>query len=284
MAKPSPGGYRAAMRISTGAASLLLLLTLWSASAAAVPGELTANPRGAPPATTALAPGFHRVAGGGHVYVPRSATGHPAPVLVLLTGTGGRGDAMVRSFTEAADRDGIVLLAITPRRENWDSVENFFDTYERGSAAGRTVWPRPQFGDDAHRLDLALADLFTRVPVAPNRIGILGFSHGASYALTLGTANSRLFSAIMALSPGILVLPAAPAGGQRVYVAHGSRDSVQPFRRTRESFVPRLVALGFQVTFRPFDDGHVLPSAVVAEALRFFLTGSVAQPPVEAGR
>lgn len=257
---------------------------LWSAPAAAAPGELMADPRATPPASAVFGRGLHQVAGGGHVYIPDSALGRPAPVLVLLTGTGGRGEAMIRSFTNAADRHGIVLLAITPRRENWDSVENFFDAYEHGSAEGRTAWPRPRFGDDAHRLDLALSDLFARMSVAPERIGILGFSHGASYALTLGAANPRLFGAIMAMSPGILVLPVVPAGGQRVYVAHGSRDSVQPFRRTRDSFVPRLVALGFHVTFRPFDDGHILPTAVADEAIRFFLTGSVTGTPAQATR
>ena len=38
---------------------------------------------------------------------------------------------------------------------------------------------------------------------------------------------------------------------------------------------PRLLALGFRITFRPFEGGHVLPDAIAEEAVRFFATGRV---------
>lgn len=234
-------------------------------------GELRAVPSGA--AADPARAGELRLPNGAIAYVPATAlAARSAPLLVLLTGTNGSGRSMLTALRPEADRRGIVLLAPTARGENWDAVDSFFDAYEAGSAEGRTIWPTPRFGIDARRIDDALAAVFARVAVDPGRIGILGYSHGASYALSLGTANPRLFSTIIALSPGILVLPASAAGGQTIYVSHGNRDDVQPFTRTQNSFVPRLSALGFRVTFRPFNGGHVLPRETVAEGIDLFLS------------
>ena len=83
-----------------------------------------------------------------------------------------------------------------------------------------------------------------------------------------------LFRSILAFSPGILVLPPEAKGGQLVYVSHGTDDETQPYRRTHDSFLPRLAALGYRVTFRPFKGGHGLPPEAQDEAVRLFLTGS----------
>jgi phospholipase/carboxylesterase len=258
------------------AARLFLLFAGFALAAPAGPagaqrGGLTALPGAAPAPAQRPAPGLLRLADGALAYLPASADrDRPLPLLLLLPGTGGVAREMIDALRGAAERHGILLLAVRPRGENWDAVDTFFDAYEAGSEAGRSRWPVPRFGADARRIDAALADLFARLPVDPARIGVLGFSHGASYALALGAANPRLFSTIIALSPGILVLPEAPAGGQHVYVSHGTRDPIQPFRRTRFSFVPRLLALGFRVTFRPFEGGHALPDATVEESVRLF--------------
>ncbi|MGZ4788523.1 MAG: hypothetical protein ACXVZX_08375 [Terriglobales bacterium] len=41
----------------------------------------------------------------------------------------------------------------------------------------------------------------------PARIAIGGFSDGASYALTIGITNGRLFTHIVAFSPGFMQPP-----------------------------------------------------------------------------
>ncbi|HTU11181.1 MAG TPA: hypothetical protein VMG08_09820 [Allosphingosinicella sp.] len=266
--------------------ALLLLsfaaLVAGAGAAAASPGRLAAVPRAAPAPAARPAPGLSRLPSGAIAYLPaRADRARPLPLLVLLPGTNGTAAEMIRALRPAADRHGVLLLALRSRGENWDAVDAFFDAYEAGTAAGRALWPVPRFGADVGRIDAALADLFARVPVDPARIGLLGFSHGASYALSLGAANRRLFSTIVALSPGILVLPEGSGsgggggggGGQVVYLSHGLRDRILPYRRTREAFLPRLLALGFRVTFRPFDGDHVLPDAVAEEAVRLFVAG-----------
>lgn len=261
-------------RNKTAISRFLILLAAFALGAGPVdarPGVLTAAPEQRPAPAQPAAPGLLRLPDGALAYLPASADrARPLPMLLLLPGTGGVAREMIDAVRAAADRHGVLLLAVRPRGENWDAVDSFFDAYEARSEAGRSRWPVPRFGADARRVDAALAALFARVPVDPGRIGVLGFSHGASYALSLGAANPRLFSTIIALSPGILVLPEAPAAGQQVYLSHGTRDRVQPYRRTRSSFVPRLLALGFRVTFRPFEGGHALPDATVAESVRLF--------------
>ncbi len=235
----------------------------------AAPAQLAARPR---PVADAPAPGTRSLPGGGIAYVPATiAQGQPTPLLLLLPGTGGTARQMIDAVRAEADRHGIVLLALAAGGENWDAVDHFFDAYEAGSAEGRTRWPTPRFGRDVRRIDTALATLFALVAVDPDRIGVLGYSHGASYALGLGAANPRLFSTIIALSPGILLLPPQPAGGQIVYIAHGTRDEVQPYARSRDVFAPRLAELGFRVTFQPFDGGHILPLGIVAAGVARFL-------------
>lgn len=217
--------------------------------------------------------GTLRVANGtAYVPAPIAAARRPAPLLVLFHGTSGSGRAMLNHLRPFADHYGMVLLATSSvTDENWDAVDSFFDQYERGGAAGRTVWPVPSFGRDERDLDAALAALFARLAIDPSRIGALGYSHGASYALSIGSANPRLFSAILAFSPGILALEPGDGGGRLVYVAHGERDRTLPFARTRDSFVPRLRALGYRVTFRPFGGGHETRPAELEEAIRLFL-------------
>jgi predicted esterase len=209
--------------------------------------------------------------GGARAYIPPGAGRNgPAPMLLLLHGTGGSGAAMIDLFRGHAAREGIILLALTARGENWDSVDLFFDDYEAGRRSPAGQWAKPEFGQDLDRIDAALAALFARVAVDPGRVGVAGFSHGASYALMLGTANPQLFGTIVALSPGILVI-GDPPGGQNVYVSHGKGDTAQPYWRTEKVFVPRLGQLGYRVTFQPFAGGHGIPREVQARAVRFFL-------------
>lgn len=226
--------------------------------------------------TVAERAGLITLAPGVHLYQPATPPrcGEGRPLLLLLHGTGGSGRAMIDAVRNAADRHGVALLALDAVGENWDAVDSFFDDYERGSAAGRTIWPRPQFGADAPRVRAALDRVLADPAIDRRRIGLLGFSHGASYALSVGAANPGRFGTILAFSPGILVLPEDITPGQRVFVAHGRRDAVQPFQRTSGQFVARLNALAFAVTFRPFSGGHELPPVVLHEGIRFFVEGA----------
>ena len=95
-----------------------------------------------------------------------------------------------------------------------------------------------------------------------------GFSDGASYALSLGLANGDVFDSVVAFSPGFAA-PLLRHGSPRIFVSHGTSDSVLPIRACSRTLVPRLEGEGYAVTYQEFDGGHVVPTAAVDEAVRW---------------
>ena len=91
------------------------------------------------------------------------------------------------------------------------------------------------------------------------RVGIGGFSDGASYALSLGLANGDLFSRIFAFSPGF-IREATPVGKPVIDVFHGTRDRILPIDATSRRIVPRLRRQGYDVTYVEFDGPHTVLS------------------------
>ncbi|WP_207455541.1 alpha/beta hydrolase [Herbiconiux sp. SYSU D00978] len=211
-------------------------------------GRLTARP--AVPTRPPLEPGLHSIRGrsGDHLLlVPAESPDIPVPLVVFLHGSGGE-PARSLAFLEAeAARLGFVLLVPKSSSYTWDVIVG-------------------GFGPDVAALDDVLAEVFDRFPVDPERVLLSGFSDGASYALTLGLRNGDLFRRILAFSPGFVV-PGPREGRPPVFVSHGTSDPILPIDRCSREIVPRLRAEGYDVDYREFDDGHVVPPTVVAAAL-----------------
>ena len=246
-----------------------------------VSGRLLATPLANVQPDLSLIGGIAKIGPAGHIYIGEGAGQGPRPLLVLLNGTGGSGRDLVEPLIPLADSTGIVLLGIDPRHENFDAVDRFFDDLDARRARARVAWPEPRFGKDRERIDETLAEVFRRVPIEPRHIGMLGYSHGGSYALMLGTANPQLFTSIAAISPGILVIPARQAGGQAIFLAHGRTDRVQPFHRTACVMAPRLRSFGNSVLFYGHDGGHALESESLRRSIVHFLDPDDASLAVE---
>ena len=205
----------------------------------AVPARST----GSTAPTTACAPGVHRLTlGGGRTatmrVTPGDASERRALLLVLHDSRGTPADAL-RDFRGGWSTRGLILLAPDARGSSW--------SFERGR------------GDDLRAVDQALTQAFARCPVDESRVGIAGFSDGATAALSLGITNGRLFRAIVALSPG-RIDPQRRVGKPRIYVADGMRDVVSQLRSE-----------GYEVTFRGIASGHGIPSSVSRAAVSWFL-------------
>ena len=140
-----------------------------------------------------------------------------------------------------------MVLAPASRGDTWDAVLG-------------------DFGPDAALIDRALAEVFRTVPVDPARVGVAGFSDGASYALGLGLANGDLFGQVVAFSPGLL-LHVPRTGRPAVLVTHGDDDAVLPVAETSRRIVPELRDDGYDVTFRKFAGGHEVPPPLAREAV-----------------
>ena len=75
------------------------------------------------------------------------------------------------------DRDGFVLLIPTTKGPTWDMIQDL------QSRLGVEMKVTPRYGKDLKALDEALADVFSKVAIDPARVGVMGFSNGATYGL-----------------------------------------------------------------------------------------------------
>jgi predicted esterase len=127
------------------------------------------------------------------------------------------------------------------------------------------ILKRGRYGPDVAAIDGALESTFSRYAVDPARVAVGGYSDGASYALSLGIANGDLFTYVLGFSPGFMA-PTAQVGSPRIFVSHGIRDDWLPIERCSRRIVPQLEHAGYDVTYREFEGGHVVPPEIGREA------------------
>jgi phospholipase/carboxylesterase len=211
--------------------------------------------------TIAIEPGEHPLGLGGAralgipvgrdgtLVVPKSRSGAPVPLLVLLHGGGGRADDF-RYMFPMADEFGVVLLALDARDNTWDGIDS-------------------PYGPDVVFIDAALTHTFQRVAIDPRKVALGGLSDGAEYALSLGASNGDLFTHLIAVAPGAFAPPSPPIGRPRIYVGHGVRDNVYSVGRSRNRIVPQLKSAGYDVTYREFDGPHWIPAPTARDVLEW---------------
>lgn len=239
-----------------------MLGAMLATPAAAAGPQLATKPPLTAPAAPEKRSGVLTLAGGAFAYLPKGLTGAPAPLLVVFYGAGGQASDVLASFRADADRDGFVLLIPTTRGATWDMIEDL----QRRFGAEMNVTPR--YGKDLKALDEALADVFAKVAIDPARIGVMGFSNGATYALSVGTANPQLFHTVIAFSPGPAFLGKYDPT-QRIFISHGENDEVLPYSYTR-AIVGRLRVRKVAITFESFKGGHSVPKDIHAKGIAFF--------------
>lgn len=188
----------------------------------------------------------------GLLYVPmKYHPARPAPVVVLLHGAGGDARGTLPILRAEADLRGIILLAPESEASTWDMIAS-------------------RYGPDVAFIDRALDTLFERYAIDAERIAVAGFSDGASYALSLGLANGDLFRDVLAFSPGYAA-PAQAVGRPRIFISHGDEDRVLPIERCGRPLSQRLTRAGYDVDYREFHGGHVVPPDLVREGVKRFL-------------
>jgi phospholipase/carboxylesterase len=217
---------------------------------------LTARPS---PRIKPIKAGSHRVGSvdprdGIIVIPPDCAAKSPCPLILALHGAGGNAHDALVPLRQAAEEVGIVVVAPDSRGLSWDAT-----------SAGGGAW-----GRDVDFIDHALVKAFDSCSIDAARVAILGFSDGASYALSLGLANGDLFTHVIAFSPGF-ARPPGWRGKPRVFVSHGVDDPILPPVSCSRRIVARLRANGYDVTFREFAGDHSVPADVSGEAIEWFL-------------
>ena len=215
-------------------------------------GRLTARPRAG--VTTSLKSGPLGLAGSGRdgvIQMPSAPPAGKVPLLIFLHGATQNGARMLQRIGPAAEQLGIAIIAPDSRNGTWDAIRNEFD-------------------EDVVFLNRMLEHVFERLDVDPAHLAIGGFSDGASYGLSLGLINGDLFPRVVACSPGFIIQ--APAHGRpHLFFSHGTMDQILPIDQCSRVMVPRLLSMGYDVTFRQFEGRHELPPDIAVEALKSML-------------
>lgn len=192
----------------------------------------------------------------GRVYVPAHYTpGTPIGLLVMLHGGGSAGANYIGLFQQLADAHDFIVLAPDSKQLTWDMIST------------------TRVGVDIDRLGTAITYVLQRATVDPARIWLGGHSDGASYALTVGTANGDRFRKLLIFAAGIYWTP-EKVGRPDVRVMHGQFDPVFAFSQVTSEVVRPLERAGYAVTFAPFLGGHEVPADVAEAAILWAKGGS----------
>ncbi|MBI3401055.1 MAG: phospholipase [Acidobacteria bacterium] len=190
----------------------------------------------------------------GVIYIPKGYRRDvPMPLVVALHGAGGSGANAGFAFRQA-DEFGYIVLAPDSRDWTWDSILGH--------------------GQDTEFLAAAFQSTIERCAVDRRRLALAGFSDGATHVMSFGIANGDVFGHLMAFSPGLMRPPGAK-GKPRIFISHGTADQTMPIDVTSRRFVPRLKALGYDVTYREFEGKHTLPPDIAHDAYAWFMKGSL---------
>ena len=171
-----------------------------------------------------------------YLYVPASAKA-PAPLIVLLHGSGRDGMSLIEKWRELADKEGIIIVG--------------------PDSDGASGWSMPRDGPDFLR-DL-VEDLKSKYPINPRRVYLFGHSAGAVFALIMSIVESDYFAAT-AIHAGAFRQPeeykTISEGSHRIPIAIwvGTQDqyfSLRDVRATRDAF--RSKGFTLEVTEMP---GH----------------------------
>jgi predicted esterase len=191
--------------------------------------------------------------GAEHAFVvvpPDYSPDHPAPLVVALHGAGQRASEPQRQLGDAMREAGILLLCVDSSDMTWDAI-------------------RGTYGDDVAMIDRAMSLVFDKYSVDPKRVVLAGFSDGASYTLGLGLLNSKLFTKLVAFSPGFITRTRADGAQPPVFISHGRQDRILPFDNDRDSIVPDMQRYGCKVEFHAFEGGHQVPPDIARLAAQF---------------
>jgi len=184
-------------------------------------------------------------------YVPATITG-PAPLIVILHGAGGDARFFLDQFKHDADRRGAILLSV--------------------QSSGRTWAQRKPTDDEADvaNIKTAISELTVKAPIDRGRTTVMGFSDGASYALSIGMAYPGLFRTIVAFSPGYAFAPSDIDTQQRIFITHSRRDPILPAANVRD-MIKGLEGAGYSPEVHWFNGGHEIDPQLKNAALDFAL-------------
>ena len=189
------------------------------------------------------------------------------PLVTVLHGAGRQDEALSKSFRDEPNRRQAFFLVPRSVEPTWDLIASE---------------ERP----DLDFLEYAYDLIYRRYPIDPSRQGLIGYSDGASYALSVGICNASLFDAVMGWAAGFMVLDpptseqfkvAIPEVRPRIYLEYGTHDQLFDFQTVALPMRDNLQRAGFDVTFSADEGGRHRPSgSFQTEALDWYFAANAA--------
>jgi poly(3-hydroxybutyrate) depolymerase len=186
---------------------LLILLILFSCSSVLAGDDITKELITANGKTRAY-----------YLYVPPSLkAGSPAPLILMLHGSGRVGMSLVEKWKDLAKKEGFIIAGP-------DSLDT-------------RSWNMPQDGPDfLHQL---VEELKTKYPINPKRVYLFGHSGGAIFALMMSLMESEYFAACAvhagALPPSDYDLADSAKRKIPMFIQVGDSDRSFPVKVVRET-------------------------------------------------
>jgi phospholipase/carboxylesterase len=226
---------------------------------ATTPSLPTTDPETGRPATGVLKLGLATGSGrDGYVFIPPTYSPDvPTPLLVTLHGANKTAFNGMATLIDEATAAGIILVAPSSREAT---------TWDMFGGGG--------YGADVAYINASIAQVADVYNVDRARLGVEGFSDGATYALSLGLANGKVFSHVIAFSPGGLAPPSL-AGNPAIFVSQGTKDTLFPKSQAGDAVACQLVQNQYDVTYVPFPGGHEVPPKVAQAAVNWFLGDTI---------
>jgi phospholipase/carboxylesterase len=197
-------------------------------------------------------------------FVPvRRASATKPPLLVLLHGAGSNeGDLL--GLVPYLDERLHVVSARAPNRVEAGAYSWFRTTF----TAGGPIVHEGQEADSRKALAAFIDEVIGRHGADPECVYLLGFSQGATLALSFALTVPDQLAGVIAVGGRLLrevlptFAPAARTAGLPLFVAHGIHDDVVPIGRARANR-EFLLGLGLDLTYREYPSGHqIAPQAL----------------------
>lgn len=181
------------------------------------------------------------------------------PLVTVLHGAGRQDEIFAKMLRDEPEQRQALFLIPRSVRPTWDLI----------AGGGRP---------DLDFLEYAYDLIYRRYPVDAFRQSLLGYSDGASYGLSLGLSNPRIFSEIMGWAAGFCVLDADNVDSTdprpRLFLEYGTHDQIFPFEQVALPMRDRLRKDGYDLLFRTDQGGRHMPSPdFTREALDWFFAG-----------
>jgi predicted esterase len=178
------------------------------------------------------------------------------PLITVLHGAGRQDELLVKACRGEPDKRDALFLVPRSKAPTWDLIVG---------------GDRP----DLDFLEFAYDLIYRRFPIDPSRQALVGYSDGASYALSIGMSNPQIFSAIMGWAAGFVALDdGAIREDDRkpdVLLEYGTHDPVFSFEQVALPMKASLEGAGYRLEFRVDEGGRHWPSgSFQSEALDWF--------------